>query len=297
MRYFVDFGSVGKRKVSEVLDEEEEKEIEDIFEKKMARYSTNKSPSPLKKRLSRLGRSPFLRSRNENKNKICYQYAAIHMFGAIMDFLGYKRDEFMNKLNLDLIDEAYLENMKPIYLKLLYDPDEEFYEQISPFPIPDVENDVYVIVRSYVDEITDDFISISYYHPNDNINKKKLTIKRDEDTEHIFEYLLQSGSAYNYLETILDVLTTADLISYNIILQVVEDPYNKSTRMGEFINVVGLQTPVKHVVSVIDINGKFELADNNTKHIFNSYDELIKHLETKYEIKNSKDVFIVERDL
>ena len=59
--------------------------------------------------------------------------------------------------------------------------------------------------------------------------------------------------------------------------------------MGEFISVVGLQTPVKHVVSVIDINGKFELADNNTKHIFNSYDELIKHLETKYE--NQKYLF------
>tara|TARA_B100001989_G_C24551137_1_gene474899 strand:+ start:6196 stop:7107 length:912 start_codon:yes stop_codon:yes gene_type:complete len=299
MRYFIDFRSSGKRPIEKEEElEEKEEEIETIFEKRMKYLEKRKSPSP-SKRLSRLAKSPSSRSRAENRNKICYQYAAIHLFENFIDIMGYNHEEFMEKLNLDLVDEKYMESFqKPIYLKLYHDPDEVLYEGISSVPFND-NDDEYLVVKSNLKEIHENAITIYYYHPNDSTKEiKYMTIKREDDNEHIFEELLRVGSAYDYIDSILDVLSEANLIHYNIVLSREEDKQNTTNKLGTLLSVVTRVNKRRHVLSIVSVNEhEHNLVDNNEKYTFSTIEDLRTHINKDYDIVNVQDVYIVEIDM
>jgi hypothetical protein len=294
MRYFIDFRSLRKRPIKKESEEEESEEIKTIFKRRMDYFEKQKNILP-PKRLSRLGRSPSLRSRAENKNKICYQYAAIHLFENFIELFGYNYEEFMNSLNLDLVDEKYLDSFqKPIYLKIFHDPDETSYLGISSIPFED-NDDEYLVVEPTLRKIDEDEIFLSFHHPNDE-QLKLLSIKREQENEHIFEELLQSGSAYDYLDSILDILSEANLIDQTNILSKKEDKQNKSTEIGKFIVVLFKER--RHVLSFVSINeNKYELGDNNERHTFSSVEELLNHVKKHCEIVEIQNVYIVQRNI
>lgn len=322
MRYCIDFRSTEKKRKTDEHEygdksykkseggesegeesEGEEKELErifsdrkkkSIFQQRMGDYLNKNSPSPPKKRLSSLARSPSVRSTSKNTRGICYQYAAMHIFKNIIDNLGYDSDEYMSELNLDLVDEKYIEALKPVYLKLLHDPDDERYFGINKFPF--VEDDNFVSVSSRVSGITDEFITLSYYHPNEESTKKEIMIERSE-IDCILEQIPRGGSAYDYLDAMLDVLSEADLIDQNQILSLERDPQNVSRKIGEFIRVKRLDSEIGHVVSVVEELGNFELVDNHKKKIFGSYENLIEYLTSKYKLEEIQNVFLIEREI
>lgn len=280
----------GKRRRTEdqESDEEGERELKRIFK--------NKAASAGKKRVSSLPRNPFQRSSSKNTKESCYQYAAIHMFKTILKTLGYtpaKINEYMKTFNLDLVDARYIEELKPVYLQLFHDPEEDYIKQISLEPFESDED--YVSVRSRITNITDEYITFSYYHPYDQSSRKEIK-KNRSDLGNILEDILHKGLAYEYLVIMLDILSELDLIDQKQILALEEDPKYISRLIGMFIRLKFIDFEARHVVSVVR-NENFEMVSNNETHVFKDYKSLIEYLERTYEIDEVQNVFLIEKEI
>lgn len=158
-----------------------------------------------------------------------------------------------------------------------------------------------MVVNPTVTNICEKSITVCFRHPNDETGAlKTMVIKREKDYEHLFESLLQRGSAYNYLHIILDVLSYLDLMHQNILLSTEKNTVHPIIKIGELIQVKMLNG-TKHVISVVDVDGqyeicgKYELVDNSLKHSFSKYEHIMQYVTELYEIIYPKtDVYILK---
>ena len=150
------------------VNAQEDKEVESIFENESDTSGLAKrlKSSSRTGRLSRLAPTPNSRSATKNINKICYQYAAFHLLENFLEIYGYDSD-ILDTLDLDIIDVVYLlHKKKVVYLKILYDPDEDIIEDISTQIFKDLDTETHIMVPTKILEATDTIIKFyPFIHP------------------------------------------------------------------------------------------------------------------------------------
>tara|TARA_B100000214_G_scaffold375003_1_gene359575 strand:- start:3237 stop:4184 length:948 start_codon:yes stop_codon:yes gene_type:complete len=281
-----------KEQIKVTESEPVDKEIESIFSETAidgAVLAKRLKTSSRTGRLSRLAPTPNSRSATKNINKICYQYAAFHLLENFLTLYGYDSD-ILDTLDLDIIDVVYLlQKDKVVYLKILYDPDEDIIEDISTQIFKDLDTETHIMVPTKILEATDTIIKFyPFIHPCDN---KKKQLSADFESQDVFGKMLKYGNALDYLNDIIQKLKDEDKIENNHEIKDV-NIQNADISIGELWRLKSRQHENSyHVITVIFKDTYYEVGDDDERLPFDSKDVLDEIYEQKWIIVDKQEIY------